>query len=95
MKYSSEYPDRFENILAARIWMHDFVLWYNHEHHHSGIALLTPADVHFGHTEERRDERRTVLHAAYAAHPERFVDGPPEPLQLAAAVFINPPDPLL
>lgn len=94
LKYSSEYPERFENILAARTWMHDFVLWYNHEHHHSGIALLTPADVHFGRTEERRDARRVVLHAAYAAHPERFVDGTPEPLELAPVVFINPPEPL-
>ena len=70
--------------------MRDFVLWYNHEHHHSGIALLTPADVHFGRTEERRDSRRSVLHAAYAAHPERFVGGAPEPLELMSAVFITP-----
>ena len=95
LKYRSTYPERFENILAARAWMHDFVLWYNHEHRHSGIALLTPADVHFGRSDERRDVRRNVLHAAYAAHPERFVDGAPEPLELAPAVFINPPEPLL
>ena len=95
LKYSNKYPERFENISAARAWMRDFVLWYNHEHHHSGIALLTPADVHFGRTEERRDSRRSVLHAAYAAHPERFVGGAPEPLELMSAVFINPPDPLL
>jgi len=95
LKYSKDYPERFENISAARAWMHDFVLWYNHEHRHSGIALLTPADVHFGRVTERRDARRIVLQAAYAAHPERFVGGLPEPLKLAPAVFINPPEPLL
>jgi putative transposase len=95
LKYSSGYPERFENIQAARAWMHDFVLWYNYEHRHSGIALLTPADVHFGRAEERRNARRVVLHAAYITHPERFVDGTPEPLELAPAVFINPPEPLL
>jgi putative transposase len=95
LKYSSQYPERFENIETARAWMHDFVLWYNYEHRHSGIALLTPADVHFGHVEERCNARRVVLHAAYATHPERFVSGVPEPLELANTVFINPPDPLL
>ena len=95
LKYSSKYPERFENIIAARTWMHDFVLWYNYEHRHSGIALLTPADVHFGRANERRDARRHVLCAAYAAHPERFVDGAPEPLELASTVFINPPEPFL
>jgi putative transposase len=94
LKYSSKYPERFENIAAARAWMHDFVLWYNHEHRHSGIALLTPADVHFGRVTERRNARRIVLHKAYAVHPERFVGGSPEPLELATAVYINPPEPL-
>ena len=32
-----------------------------------------------------------VLAAAYVAHPERFVNGPPRPADLPTAVWINPP----
>ena len=46
--------------------------WYNHQHHHSGLAMLTPANVHFGRAPEILAHRAKVLHAAYAAHPERF-----------------------
>ena len=48
LKYAPSYPDRFGALLDARQWSHDFLTWYNQEHHHSGLALLTPADVHYG-----------------------------------------------
>jgi len=57
-------------IQDARAHCHVFFPWYNTEHHHSGLGLLTPADVHHGLTEQRIAARATVLAAAYAAHPE-------------------------
>ena len=69
----------------------DFFPWYNTEHRHSGLGLHTPHDVHFGLAEARRAARATVLAAAYAARPERFVRHHPVPAALPAAAWINPP----
>lgn len=66
--------------------------WYNAEHHHSALAFLTPATVHHGHADEALDSRHRVRLAAYAAHPERFVNGPPRRQNLPNAVWINPPE---
>jgi putative transposase len=90
-KYFPAYPSRFGSVADARQWCHDFFTWYNHEHHHCGIALLTPAVVHSGQAEPVLAQRQQVLQAAYEQHPERFVKGPPRPLELPAAVWINPP----
>jgi putative transposase len=48
MKYRPEFPDRFGCIQDSRSFCQQFFQWYNEEHRHSGIALLTPAVVHFG-----------------------------------------------
>jgi putative transposase len=68
-----------------------FFSWYNNEYHHSGLGYLTPALVHDHLAEGVRDQRQRVLAAAYAAHPERFVRGVPQPAALPEAVWINPP----
>ena len=47
MKYRPDYPARFGCLADARSWAGEFFRWYNYEHHHTGIGLLTPADVHF------------------------------------------------
>ncbi len=65
--------------------------WYNHDHHHSGLGLLTPAVVHHGHAEAVRTKRQAVLAAAQAMHPERFVRGTPRVPEVPRAVWINPP----
>ena len=70
---------------------HVFFPWYNTEHHHVGLGLLTPADVHHGLAEQRVAARATVLATAYAAHPERFPAGPPAPAAMPTEVWINPP----
>jgi len=90
-KYQPEFPATFANIFQARSFCRAFVGWYNNEHRHSGIALLTPADVHHGRAQERIAARQIVLDAAYQAHPERFVRGRPKALQLALASYINRP----
>jgi putative transposase len=66
---------------------------YNTEHRHDGLGLLTPEMVHHGHVAAILEQRRGVLAAAYAAHPERFVRKPPEPLAPPTAAWINPPAP--
>jgi putative transposase len=91
VKYHSTYPGRFAALEEGLAWGRSFFPWYNHEHKHSGIAFLTPADVHYGRAEARLAQRHTVLQAAYAEHPERFPHGLPRPQVLPAATYINPP----
>lgn len=91
LKYRPDFPARFGCIQDARAHFTAFDQWYNHEHHHSGIADLTPADVHFGRAPERLAAHQRVLDAAYAAHPERFVNGPPCVSPLPTAAWINRP----
>lgn len=94
MKYRPSFPERFGSIQDARTWARPFFHWYNHEHHHSGLALLTPVTVHYDRAQAVLEQRQKVLQAAYAAHPERFVRGEPKPLSLLTEVWINkPPSP--
>jgi hypothetical protein len=89
MKYGASYPERFASLEAARAWMRWFANWYNHEHKHSGIALLPPQVVHGGQADEVLAKRQETLNAAYEAHPERFVLGRPHIGQLPKQVGIN------
>jgi len=91
MKYRPEFPDRFGCIQDARTFGHTFFPWYNNDHRHSGLGLLTPAMVHFGEAPAVLAQRQIVLDAAYQAHPERFVRRPPKPLTLPSEVWINKP----
>ena len=93
LKYRPDFPTRFATYEAARIFCHAFFRWYNTEHRHGGIGLLTPAMVHYGQAEAVRARRADVLAAAYGAHPERFVRRPPQVPMLPPAVWINPPNP--
>ena len=93
LKYRPEFPDCFGAIVEARSFCQRFFPWYNTEHHHTGLGLLTPADVHFGRAAARVAARAAVLAAAHAARPERFVRGVPHPPALPSAVWINPPTP--
>lgn len=92
VKSRPDYPARFGSYEDARSFCRRTFDWYNHEHHHSGLAMLTPAQVHYGHAEEVLAQRQRVLDAAYEAHPERFVNGPPKVPSLPQAVWINPPE---
>jgi putative transposase len=91
LKYRPDFPERFGSLEDARVFCQEFFTWYNSEHRHSGIGLMTPAAVHHGRATTMRDARQQVLSAAYAAHPERFVRKPPQPPLLPHAVWINPP----
>jgi putative transposase len=91
LKYHPDYPDRFGCIQDARSWARPFFEWYNHQHYHTGLNLLTPASVHYGQAEDIRRQRQAVLAAAYVQHPARFVRGEPIVKGAPAAVWINPP----
>ena len=91
LKYRPSFPDRFGSIEDARAFCRTFFSWYNAEHRHGGIGLLTPEMVHRGQGEQVRAARQAVLTDAYTAHPERFVRKHPEPPPLPTAVWINPP----
>jgi len=91
LKYRPDFPPRFGSIEDARAFCRTFFAWYNGEHRHSSLGLLTPEMVHHGRASEVRAARQAVLSDAYAAHPERFVRKRPEPPALPTPVWINPP----
>ena len=91
VKYHPSCPERFGSVEDARAWARELFEWYNHEHHHTGLGLLTPAVVHRGQASEVLAKREEVLQAAYSVHPERFVRGVPRAGQVPSAVWINPP----
>jgi putative transposase len=92
MKYRPEFPHRFGCIQDARAFGCGFFPWYNEAHRHSGVALYTPSDVHYGRVQEVHQRRQAALDAAYQRHPNRFVRKPPEAALPPQAVWINPPN---
>ena len=92
LKYCPAFPERFGSLEDGRVFGHHFFGWYNNDHYHSGLGFLTPAVVHHGRAARVHAQRTNVLATAYAAHPERFVNGQPTPADLPQAVWINPPE---
>jgi len=91
LKYRPDFPARFGSIEDARAHCQAFFRWYNHEHRHSGIGLMTPAAIHDGTAAAITAQRAVILDAAYAAHPIRFKGRSPKPPELPTAAWINPP----
>ena len=91
LKYSPGFPERFGSIEDARSFCRRYFHWYNHQHRHSGIGMMTPASVHEGRAEEIYVARQAVLDRAFQAHPERFSKGRPKPPKLPEPAWINPP----
>jgi putative transposase len=91
LKYRPDFPERFGSLEHGRSFCRDFFGWYNTEHHHVGLGLFTPHDVHYGLAEAKRAQRARVLAEAFARHPERFPRGLPQPRAVPSAVWINPP----
>lgn len=92
LKYCPGFPDRFGSLQDAVAFCRSFFAWYNTEHRHSGIGMLTPEVVHYGLAKDVVESRKKVLQGAFAAHPERFVSGAPLPPALPEAAWINPPE---
>jgi putative transposase len=93
LKYRPDFPDRFLSYEHGHGHCATFFPWYNHEHHHAGLAYLTPAAVHHGRVAEVLALRQAALDAAFTAHSERFVHRPPQTPRPPEAVWINPPAP--
>lgn len=91
LKYRPDFPERFMTIEDARSFCRAFFQWYNHEHRHSGIAMLTPESVHYKYYPEILQQRAVTLASAHGRHPERFVKGKPIVKQMQNAVWINKP----
>ena len=91
LKYRPAAPERFFTLEEARAFFTELLDWYNERHYHTGVALLTPSDVHHGRADQILAARQRALDAAYARHPERFVRRSPRHPKPAAAVWINPP----
>ena len=92
LKYRPDWPGTFETVEDADRHCEQFFEWYNHDHHHTGIGLVTPAQRHAGNGALIDTRRQVVLDKAYAAHPERFPNGRPKPPKQPATVWINPPE---
>ena len=93
LKYCPAFPERFGSRQDATAFCKQFFTHYNEHHRHSGIGLHTPASVHYGSAKAIQAKRAVVLDAAYAAHPERFVNKVPTPPPLPGAAWINKPLP--
>ena len=91
LKYRPEFPERFGSLEDSRAFCRPFFRWYNTEHRHSGIAFMTPEDVHYRRATQILETRSTTLDAAFEVHPERFKGKRPSPRTLPEAVWINPP----
>ena len=91
LKYCPEFPGRLGSIQEGRVFGQRFFSWYNNEHRHSGIAYLTPAQLHHGKAQEILDARHRVITTAALQHRERFVRGLPKRIEAPSAVWINPP----
>ena len=91
MKYCPFFPGRFASVAEGRTFFTMFFGWYNTEHHHCGIAMLTPDTVHRGRVDEVVAVRQAALDAAHTAHPDRFVRGAPRAARPASEVWINRP----
>jgi len=90
MKYSPDFPARFVGFEEAEEFCRAYFVCYNQEHYHTGIALLTPAQVHYGEAETVLARRQATLDAAFAQHPERFGQRRPQVARLPDTVWINP-----
>ena len=91
LKYFPAFPDRFGSYQDGLGFCHPFFRYYNHEHRHSGIGLMTPYAVHHGLAPQITAARQSTLLGAYARHPERFVRQVPRPPIVPEAAWINPP----
>jgi transposase InsO family protein len=91
LKYQPGFPKRFGCIEDARSFCRAFFDWYNQDHHHCGIGLMTPDQVHYGQIDAVHAARQVTLGQAFGANPERFVKKPPVPPAKPTATWINPP----
>ena len=93
LKYQPRFPKRFGCIEDTKTFCRGFFDWYNQDHHHAGIGLMTPDQVHYGQIDAVHAARQVTLDHAFRLNPERFVKKAPVPPAKPTAAWINPPTP--
>ena len=93
LKYHSSFPERFGSLQDARAYLGEFFTWYNTQHRHGGLSLLTPADVHYNRAPALLERRKAVLLEAFKTRRNRFKNQEPRAGALPEEVWINPPKP--
>jgi len=91
LKYRPGLPQRYDSQEQTEAIFEELMQWYNCEHYHSGIGMLTPFQVHHGFQDTVLNHRSTVLQQAYQRNPERFVRGCPMVKSVPQEVWINKP----
>ena len=91
LKYHSSFPSFFPTLESAKTFLREWFHWYNEQHHHSGICMMTPKSVHTGEAKALLEKRRELMRIAYDKNPERFVHGIPQVPDLPTEVWINKP----
>jgi putative transposase len=72
-KYRPQFPaSGFATLEDARRWASEFVTWYNHNHRHSGIRYVSPAQRHAGADRDILARRHTLYLRAREANPRRW-----------------------
>lgn len=90
LKYRPSYTgEPFQSLLAARRWVDAFVQWYNHDHRHSAIRFVTPAQRHAGLDAAILSQRDVLFKKARQAHPERW-SGNTRNWEPVTIVHLNP-----
>jgi len=89
-KYRPDFPAAgFADLAEARAWAAAFVHWYNHEHRHSGLRYVTPAQRHAGEDRSVLAVRHALYQQAREANPRRW-SGPTRNWTPIGAVTLNP-----
>ena len=63
----------FADLDAARIWVRNFIVWYNYEHRR--IRFVTPAQRHRGEDHALLAKRHALYEVVKAKNPERWSGG--------------------
>lgn len=90
LKYCPQWPaNGFANLVDARAWVCSFVDGYNHQHRHSRIRFVTPAQRHRGEDQSILKQRHVVYEHARQQRPERW-SGKTRNWEPVGAVMLNP-----
>jgi putative transposase len=90
MKYEPQFPRHF-GCIHAKTFCRSLFAWHDQDHHHAGIGLMAPDQVHYGQADQIHAARQITLDGAFSRNPERFVRKEPEPPARPIATWINPP----
>ncbi|WP_439856513.1 IS3 family transposase [Pseudomonas yamanorum] len=90
LKYCPQWPlGGFNSLDDARVWVRDFMTWYNTEHRHSRIRFVTPAQRHEGKDQEILARRDAIYGQARERRPERW-SGETRNWKPVGTVYLNP-----